>query len=681
MMTTRIPRSTLSWMLLVGGVAVFTIATGRSAAQVPPDEAPSKKAPAASSVGVKPSVAQPPSAVKASLSGETLGGNDGAPRAPILDPGSSRISFQALLTDDLGEPLPGPTVDLSFMIYTALLNPVEGPIVLNGVPISGGVVDVLVPVSASSFDGNLRKLGVSVDGGAELSPPIEFGAVPYAFRVDRVESEELTDNVELGDPATSGSLTAYDSTSGAASIFLDGSSNQIRIFGNDGDEHAALWGFDFGQLYLDDDNGDTTAGMRALSIGGSGANLFLSDETGLFRCYAEASTDGGSLTLYDGGGASVINLDATAFGGGLVDVRNDAGESTVQLDGSVAGGGLVDVRNSTGSSRILLNGNSAQISTYGGDGLEQIRLWGTGFGEIFLYDGSVSNDQTVRLSATSNSGGELHLFRNDGATEGVTLFGGTTSANSGGEAHFWDASGTETITLDAEEDGGGGGGILAMFNQNGTQTIEVDADEGDHAALRLWDSGAVNTVEIEAREGSTGGQIVLRDAAGAATIILDAEFGAGGDGRITTEVLEITGGSDLSEQFDVQATGGEVQPGMVVGIDPDRPGRLRVCDRAYDRTVAGIISGAGGVRAGMLMGQRESEADGQWPVALTGRVYCLAEASNGPIRPGDLLTTSNTPGHCMKVAEHARGQGAIIGKAMTSLENGAGLVLVLVALQ
>jgi hypothetical protein len=66
---------------------------------------------------------------------------------------------------------------------------------------------------------------------------------------------------------------------------------------------------------------------------------------------------------------------------------------------------------------------------------------------------------------------------------------------------------------------------------------------------------------------------------------------------------------------------------------------------------------------------------------LTGRVYVLADATHGAIRPGDLLTTSGTPGHAMKVANHAKAQGAILGKAMSGLSDGKGLVLVLVTLQ
>jgi len=73
--------------------------------------------------------------------------------------------------------------------------------------------------------------------------------------------------------------------------------------------------------------------------------------------------------------------------------------------------------------------------------------------------------------------------------------------------------------------------------------------------------------------------------------------------------------------------------------------------------------------------------EGDHHVALSGRVYVKADASTGPIRPGDLLTTSATPGHAMKVTDHDQAQGAILGKAMTSLDSGTGLVLVLVTLQ
>lgn len=152
------------------------------------------------------------------------------------------------------------------------------------------------------------------------------------------------------------------------------------------------------------------------------------------------------------------------------------------------------------------------------------------------------------------------------------------------------------------------------------------------------------------------------------------------DGQNTVDVLEILGGADLAEDFNI--TSKSSAPGMVVSIDVASPGELMVSTTAYDRTVAGIISGAGGLNPGMRMGQQGTIASGGYPVALTGRVYCKADATLSAIQPGDLLTTSATPGHAMKALDHQQAQGAIIGKAMTPLAAGEkGLVLVLVSLQ
>ena len=58
-----------------------------------------------------------------------------------------------------------------------------------------------------------------------------------------------------------------------------------------------------------------------------------------------------------------------------------------------------------------------------------------------------------------------------------------------------------------------------------------------------------------------------------------------------------------------------------------------------------------------------------------------ADATGGEILPGDLLTTSDTPGCAMKVTDFSRSQGAVLGKAMSPLKRGQGMVLVLVTLQ
>jgi hypothetical protein len=147
-------------------------------------------------------------------------------------------------------------------------------------------------------------------------------------------------------------------------------------------------------------------------------------------------------------------------------------------------------------------------------------------------------------------------------------------------------------------------------------------------------------------------------------------------GTASVDVLQVTG-ADVAEKFPVSES---VEPGMVVAIDPDHPGQLRLSRAAYDHRVAGVVSGANGLPAGTILGHLPGHEDAP-PIALTGRVWVRCDATSGPIEPGDFLTTSDTPGHAMRVNDRSMAQGAIIGKAMTSLERGRGLVLVLVGLQ
>jgi hypothetical protein len=154
------------------------------------------------------------------------------------------------------------------------------------------------------------------------------------------------------------------------------------------------------------------------------------------------------------------------------------------------------------------------------------------------------------------------------------------------------------------------------------------------------------------------------------------------EGMAQIRTLQILGGSDLAEPFEVGGVAAsEAEPGRVVVIDSDHPGRLCLSDRPYDTRVAGVISGAHELAPGLVMRAEGVEhADGSHPVAMSGRVWCYADASYGAIHPGDLLTTSATPGAAMR-AVPTRAAGAVLGKAMTGLERGRGLVLVLVSLQ
>ena len=369
-----------------------------------------------------------------------------------------------------------------------------------------------------------------------------------------------------------------------------------------------------------------------------------------------------SLRLDSAGTETVTFSGSTGPGqGGLLTMRNALGNATVSLDSDTTGdrGSSFTLYNSAGIGAFSINsdniGDSATLS---------LRTAG--------------NVETVQLLASPGGGeGSLLTLRNGAGTATLTL-DGDASGNAASIA-VYNSAAKLAVLIDGDE-GTGIGGSIFVYNSAGLQRAELDgqgASGGGELVLR--DEDGTGTVVVQAAEGAgNGAQIALYNGAGgAATIVLDAD--QAGEGRITTQVLEITGGSDFSENFDIRSGG--ALPGMIVSIDAAHPGELTVSGRSYDRTVAGIVSGAGGVKPGLMMGQRGTAADGRHPVALTGRVYCLVDAERGAIEPGDLITTSDTPGHGMKVTDHARAQGAIIGKAMTPLASGRGLVLVLVSLQ
>ncbi len=146
-------------------------------------------------------------------------------------------------------------------------------------------------------------------------------------------------------------------------------------------------------------------------------------------------------------------------------------------------------------------------------------------------------------------------------------------------------------------------------------------------------------------------------------------------GTMTANVDIVLQGADCAEDFDVD---GDAPAGTVMVLTGD--GRLGPSTAAYDRRVAGIVSGAGAYRPGMIL-DRHADRNQRAPIALMGKAYCFVDARMASVDVGDLLTTSITPGHAMKAIEPRRCFGAVLGKALAPLDRGRALIPVLVALQ
>ncbi|MFD0692305.1 hypothetical protein [Actinomadura fibrosa] len=209
--------------------------------------------------------------------------------------------------------------------------------------------------------------------------------------------------------------------------------------------------------------------------------------------------------------------------------------------------------------------------------------------------------------------------------------------------------------------------VIVLEGADGTVSIGSSGHEGN---VILRDGSGRTVFEIDGNTagvfvGANGneGDVVVRNGSGAETIRLD-----GGSGDI------ILTNADCAEDFEASA---DAEAGTVMVLSEG--GAVVPCESPYDRRVAGVVSGAGGLRPGIVLGRRPAET--RCPLALIGKVFCKADADHGPIGLGDMLTTSPTQGHAMRALDPMRAFGSVLGKALGELRSGQGLVPVLVALQ
>jgi ethanolamine utilization microcompartment shell protein EutS len=138
-------------------------------------------------------------------------------------------------------------------------------------------------------------------------------------------------------------------------------------------------------------------------------------------------------------------------------------------------------------------------------------------------------------------------------------------------------------------------------------------------------------------------------------------------------------GGDYAESVDVSGDRNHYGPGDVLVIDPDNPDGFTKSAQRYSTSVAGIYSTKPGV-----LGRKSTDSDKlktEVPMAMIGIVPTKVSAENGPIKSGDLLVTSATLGHAMKGTDRIQMLGAVVGKALGSLNSGTGVIDVLVTLQ
>lgn len=257
------------------------------------------------------------------------------------------------------------------------------------------------------------------------------------------------------------------------------------------------------------------------------------------------------------------------------------------------------------------------------------------------------------------TGGNLNRMTiNSDGDVGIGTITPSTKLNMSSGNFLMETGSTDKILL--KQDGVGSAGEGIFYTNTGVRSLEIRGSDGTGTAgeINLYiPSTQVKTIEI------------------------DGDYAGSGKSRIIVDELQIKGGSDLAEFFKIN-TLMKLEAGTVVSVSEDNSGNLELTKNAYDKKVVGIISGANGVSTGLMLHQKGNEiVDGDYPIAINGRVYVKAEATKNPIKAGDLLTSSDIDGYAMKSINNKKAHGAVIGKALTGLDKETGLVLVLLGVK
>lgn len=580
--------------------------------------------------------------------------------ASAQTPLGTQFTYQGLLKDG-GVTFPGTTATMTFELFDALTlgasKGTVGPIV---VPVTNGLFTVPLNFGSDVFNGESRWLKITVDG-VPLSPRQEITVAPYALQTRGI-FVDAAENVGIGTTNPSSPLHVSGSSPtnpGSGQIRIDGTETTgaadtgsgVRLVGHDGNIAR-----DLGTIQALKENsivGNTRSYLRLSTRGATGAvteqmridsngNVGIGTASPDFKLQVEGGTDVSPA----GGGFAVLGSSTgfnIAMDSNEIMARNNGATATLALN---ANGGNVNL--------VQDGGGNVGIGTDAPTSLLHLSSLG-GIDLLIEADtNNVGKDQNARI-VLSQDGGIVKARM--GYRSGLNKL---EIVNERNDSLILGTNNTDQITITSAGDVG-----------IGTSTPSTNlhiVDDDLEAILRI---GTPTTDAVEMGFGLFGSFLSVNDASGNSVISL-----TGVDGRITGKIVTITG-ADLAEKFPVSEKG---EPGTVMEIDPAHQGTLRVARGAYNRRVAGVVSGANDLSAGVVLGNLPGHEDAP-PIALSGRVWTMCDASGGPIAPGDLLTTSDTPGHAMKVTDYSKAQGAIIGKAMSALESGRGLVLVLVSLQ
>lgn len=593
------------------------------------------------------------------------------------------ISYQGVYTDTTGTPKPDSTYSFTFRLYdvgtggTALWTETKSLQTKKGLFSTnlGDVTALTLPFTAPYW------LGIEVGGSPELSPRTRLTAAAYSLRSLKADTAAYAGGAILNLPytgtasTTTPAFTITNTGIGQAAHFKNSNPTSLfvpTVYVESKGMNNGLWS-----------SIDTTASVASAILGTTKGNGYAvtgnadNASGGGTGVYGRSNGTGkGVYGVAIGSGSAVEGVNTGTGWAGRFQISNTSSTSdAVSVSTNGSGAGVYVGTTGTGNGIVSLVGNTSSAANavhavMSGSGYAVFGLSvGTGGG----VRGDVTTGSLPAVYGTAAGAGQAVQGTNTGTGSAGRFI--VSNASSSADAVFVQTNGTgnalECRITNSSSSSPAVFGTTSGLGRAGTFTL-TNSSNGS-AAIYASTLGTGSAAYFETANASSTAPALQVSTVGGTGIA--GSF----NGRVKVNVLEILGGSDLAEPFETTEAE-SVGPGTLMVIDPNNPGRLTVSRSAYDPRVAGIISGAGGVKPGITLQQSEV-LEGNAHVAIAGRVYCLADASTSSIEPGDLLTTSQIPGHAMKATDREKANGAVVGKAMTRLQSGRGLVLVLVNLQ
>jgi len=330
--------------------------------------------------------------------------------------------------------------------------------------------------------------------------------------------------------------------------------------------------------------------------------------------------------------------------------------------------------------------NPVNINPFGDE--VKVLLGDTGVSAyVQLTDGSNGPGPIIEIAGKDNA---LRFGQPGVATSTVEIVGRDGAGRFGGEqvdgsVTVNGADGSPRVGLSGRHgrvragDHGANGSFVAVGADGQTKAVL----EAANAKLTVGGSGTDGTVSVLGADGLPLVELLARPNESVLGIGQKGRparislYGANQQEAIKLDAAAgdiLLANADCAELFDVT---GPAEPGSVMVITDD--GTLAACDQRQDSRVAGVVSGAGDFAPGLILDQRTTAYE-RAPIALMGKVYCRVDATRSPVRPGDLLTTSQTLGHAERMGEEGRTTGVVLGKALAPLADGTGLIPILVSL-